>query len=142
MATIPSVEDEQKKSQPDQIITQSQQQNPPETNNDLQENQTDEQDEKEENQLSPEFFNDDIDESNKMEKLSLDIQPYFSNNTLPKSLYLQQSILPIVYEALSQVEKLRPKDPIEFFAVYIMDRNKMEFNKAKREKAKEKEAIE
>lgn len=133
MTSIPSVEDVQKKNQQEQISTQSQQQNLPETNNELQESQTDEKEEKEENTLNPEFFNDDIEESNRMEKLALDIQPYFSNNTLPKSLYLQQVILPIVYEALSQVEKIRPKDPIEFFAVYLLDKNKMEFsNKPKK----------
>ena len=43
------------------------------------------------------------------------------------SLYLQKSVLPLVYEALNQVEKVRPADPIEFFAVYLLDRNKKEF---------------
>ena len=51
-----------------------------------------------------------------------------ASNILPKSIYLQKTVLPLVYEALNQTEKLRPKDPIEFFAVYLLDKNKKEVN--------------
>ena len=83
--------------------------------------------EKVEKYINPELFNDDQEESLKMEKLAIEAKPYFSNNVLPTSLYLQKSVLPLVYEALNQVEKVRPADPIEFFAVYLLDRNKKEF---------------
>ena len=33
-------------------------------------------------------------------------------------------MLPIVYEALIELEKIRPSDPVEFFAAYILDKNK------------------
>lgn len=95
-----------------------------EQNDQLQESQTEEKVEK---YINPELFNDDQEESLKMEKLAIEAKPYFSNNVLPTSLYLQKSVLPLVYEALNQVEKVRPADPIEFFAVYLLDRNKKEF---------------
>ena len=96
---------------------------PEEQNEQLQECQTEEKVEK---YINPELFNDDQEESLKMERLAIEAKPYFSNNTLPKSIYLQKTVLPLVYEALTQVETIRPKDPIEFFAVYLLDKNQKE----------------
>ena len=96
---------------------------PEEQNEQLQESQTEEKVEK---YINPELFNDDQEESLKMERLAIEAKPYFSNNTLPTSIYLQKTVLPLVYEALTQVEKIRPKDPIEFFAVYLLDKNQKE----------------
>ena len=79
--------------------------------------------------INPELLNDDLDESAKIEQIALQAKPYFSSNILPKSVYLQQKVLPLVYEALNQTEKKRPKDPIEFFAVYLLDHNKQNQNK-------------
>ena len=78
----------------------------------------------EEKYVNPGLLNDDPEESLKMEKLAIEAKPYFSSTMLPRSLYLQNTVLPLVYEALTQVEKIRPKDPIEFFAVYLLDKNK------------------
>ena len=80
--------------------------------------------------INPELLNDDLEESAKIEQIALQAKPYFSSNILPKSVYLQQKVLPLVYEALNQTEKKRPKDPIEFFAVYLLDHNKQSQNKA------------
>ena len=85
-----------------------------------------ETEEKQEKYINPELLNDDLEESIKVEKIAQEIKPYFSSNILPRSLYLQKTVLPLVYEALNQTEKIRPKDPIEFFAVYLFDRNKKE----------------
>ena len=82
------------------------------------------QEEKVQKYINPELLNDDLEESNKIEQIALQAKPYFSSNILPKSIYLQQKVLPLVYEALNQTEKKRPKDPIEFFAVYLLDHNK------------------
>ena len=79
--------------------------------------------------INPELLNDDLEESAKIEQIALQVKPYFSSNILPKSIYLQQKVLPLVYEALNQTEKKRPKDPIEFFAVYLLDHNKQNQNK-------------
>ena len=79
--------------------------------------------------INPELLNDDLEESAKIEQIALQAKPYFSSNILPKSVYLQQKVLPLVYEALNQTEKKRPKDPIEFFAVYLLDHNKQNQNK-------------
>ena len=82
------------------------------------------QEKKEQKYINPELLNDDLEESAKIEQIALQAKPYFSSNILPKSVYLQQKVLPLVYEALNQTEKKRPKDPIEFFAVYLLDNNK------------------
>ena len=79
--------------------------------------------------INPELLNDDLEESAKIEQIALQAKPYFSSNILPKSIYLQQKVLPLIYEALNQTEKKRPKDPIEFFAVYLLDHNKQNLNK-------------
>ena len=84
--------------------------------------------EKEEKEINPELLNDDPEESLKIEKIAVETKPYFSSNVLPKSIYLQQTVLPLIYEALNQTEKIRPKDPIEFFAVYLLDKNKKDVN--------------
>ena len=80
--------------------------------------------------INPELLNDDLEESAKIEQIALQAKPYFSSNILPKSVYLQQKVLPLVYEALNQTEKKRPKDPIEFFAVYLLDHNKQNQTKS------------
>ena len=79
--------------------------------------------------INPELLNDDLEESAKIERIALQAKPYFSSNILPKSIYLQQKVLPLIYEALNQTEKKRPKDPIEFFAVYLLDHNKQNQDK-------------
>ena len=63
---------------------------------------------------------------NEEKKIAVETKPYFSSNVLPRSIYLQKTVLPLIYEALNQTEKIRPKDPIEFFAVYLLDKNKKE----------------
>lgn len=99
-----------------------------ENKEELKEEAESENEEKVEKYINPELLNDDLEESAKMEKLATEIKPYFSNNILPKSLYLQNTVLPIIYEALNQTDKIRPKDPIEFFAVYLLDKNKKEID--------------
>jgi len=37
---------------------------------------------------------------------------------------LKKFILPTVYEALIELEKIRPRDPVEFFAAFLLDKNK------------------
>jgi hypothetical protein len=76
--------------------------------------------------IDEENFNEDLEESNFVEKRAVELKPYFSPNALPSSLYLQQNVLPLVFEALAEVEKNRPKDPIEFFCTYILENNKKE----------------
>ena len=108
------------------MTTPAEEQKQEEQKDQLEESQEEEKEEKIDRYIDPEFLNDDQEESLKMERLAIEANPYFSSNTLPKSLYLQNKVLPLVYEALNQVEKIRPKDPIEFFAVYLLDKNKKE----------------
>lgn len=76
--------------------------------------------------IDPECYNEDLEESKIIEKVALELKPYFSPSCLPTTLYLKNNVLPLVFEALTEVEKLRPKDPIEFFAAYLLERNKKE----------------
>ena len=87
-----------------------------------------ENEEKIEKEINPDLLNDDPEESLKIEKIAVETKPYFSSNVLPRSIYLQKTVLPLIYEALNQTEKIRPKDPIEFFAVYLLDKNKKDVN--------------
>jgi len=61
--------------------------------------------------------------SKHVEKVSAELSPYFSPNCVPSTLYLKKNVLPIVYEALIELDKIRPADPVEFFAAYILDKN-------------------
>ena len=73
--------------------------------------------------IDSESFNEDLEESNEVVKKATILKPYFSNNILPSTLYLQRNVLPLILEALREVEKIRPKDPIEFFAAYILEKS-------------------
>ena len=46
-----------------------------------------------------------------------------SVNNLPTKAYLEQTIIPTVMRALSEVTKARPDNPIEFVAYYILKHN-------------------
>ncbi len=80
------------------------------------------------NYIDEECFNEDREESDEVEKKTLLLKPYFSSNTVPSTLYLQQNVFPLVYQALTQVERARPKDPIEFFCSYILENNKKQIS--------------
>jgi hypothetical protein len=41
----------------------------------------------------------------------------------------------LIYEALIQVDKIRPSDPIEFFVAYILGKNKANITKKELEKS-------
>jgi hypothetical protein len=76
--------------------------------------------------IDAECYNEDFEESKIVEKVALELKPYFSPTSLPTTLYLKNNVLPLVFEALTEIEKIRPKDPIEFFAAYLLERNKKE----------------
>ena len=71
--------------------------------------------EKPQKYINPELLNDDLEESSKIEGIALQAKPYFSSNILPKSVYLQQKVLPLVYEALNQTEKKKTKRSYRVF---------------------------
>jgi hypothetical protein len=60
-----------------------------------------------------------------VERVALQLKPYFSQNALPSTLYLKGSILPLVYKALIELDKVRPRDPVEFFAAYLLENNRL-----------------
>lgn len=47
--------------------------------------------------------------------------------TLPTRQYLDQTVVPILHSALSQLAKVRPDDPIQFLGSYLLE-NKDNFN--------------
>jgi hypothetical protein len=74
--------------------------------------------------IEQESLNEDLEEAEMVLNKALQLKPFHSENILPSSIYLQKRVMPIIYEALEQVDKLRPKDPIEFFCAYILEKNK------------------
>jgi len=78
--------------------------------------------------IDPECYNEDFEESKIVEKVALELKPYFSPSSIPTTLYLKNNVLPLVFEALTEVEKIRPKDPVEFFAAYLLEKNRKEIN--------------
>jgi hypothetical protein len=60
-----------------------------------------------------------------VEKVALELKPYFSKNVLPSTLYLKDTVLPLIYKALIELDKARPKDPVEFFAAFILENNRI-----------------
>ncbi len=64
-------------------------------------------------------------QSRAVENIALKLKPYFSQNALPTTLYLKDTILPLVYKALIELDKARPRDPVEFFAAYLLENNRI-----------------
>ena len=50
------------------------------------------------------------------------LKPYNSTNYLPFPLYIKES-MPIIFEALIELERIRPANPVEFFAAFILNKN-------------------
>ena len=46
-----------------------------------------------------------------------------SNDSLPIRAYLDQTVVPILLQALSEVAKERPENPIEFVGHYLLKNN-------------------
>ena len=42
---------------------------------------------------------------------------------LPIKAYLDQQLMPLLLEALAQLSKEKPEEPIEFVAKYLLDHN-------------------
>jgi len=49
----------------------------------------------------------------------LAIEPYLANSSLPTTLYLKE-YMPILYEGLIELERVRPREPVEFYCAYIL----------------------
>lgn len=71
--------------------------------------------------LDEECFNEDVEESEFCEEISSVLNPYSNKNILPFPLYMKDSF-PIIFEALVELERIRPKDPVEFFSVYLIQK--------------------
>lgn len=54
-------------------------------------------------------------------------QPAPKQQSLPTRQYLDQTVVPILHSALSQLAKVRPDDPIQFLGSYLLE-NKNNFN--------------
>ena len=49
--------------------------------------------------------------------------PPLSINALPTKMYLEQTVVPTVMQALQEVCEARPDNPLEFVAYYILKHN-------------------
>jgi protein dpy-30 len=49
---------------------------------------------------------------------------------MPTRAYMEQKVIPFIYEALTALEAKRPDNPLEYFAYYLMANNPYaEYNK-------------
>ena len=71
--------------------------------------------------IDDECFNEDLEESDFCEKIYSKLNPTTIKNNLPFPLYMKDNF-PIIFEALIELERVRPKDPVEFFSVYILQK--------------------
>ncbi len=42
---------------------------------------------------------------------------------MPTRAYMEQKVIPFIYEALTALEAKRPDNPLEYFAYYLMANN-------------------
>lgn len=72
--------------------------------------------------IEDDHFNEDIDEANYCEEVSQHLEPYNNKNILPFNSYLKPHIS-ILYQGLVELERVRPKNPVEFYCAYILEKN-------------------
>lgn len=73
--------------------------------------------------IDEEKLNEDNFESDNCDNIAQYLNPYNNSNSLPFSLYIKES-LPVLLEALTELERLRPKNPVEFFSVFLLHKTK------------------
>lgn len=71
--------------------------------------------------IDDEKLNEEFEESDYCEFISGFVKPYNNKNIQPFPIYIKDN-LPIILEALAEVERLRPKNPVEFFSVYLLQK--------------------
>lgn len=75
------------------------------------------------NKIDEERLNEDYEESEYCEFISDYLKYYDNKNNLPFPIYLKDSI-GIILQGLSELERLRPDNPVEFFSVYLLQKAK------------------
>jgi len=63
---------------------------------------------------------DDKDEGSYVEDVALKTNIELNPKALPTKLYLDQNVVPFVTKALDDLAKERPRDPVEYFAYYLL----------------------
>ena len=74
------------------------------------------------NYIENENFNEDLEEALYCEDIAETFEPYYNKNILPFNLYIKDD-LPVIFEALVELERVRPKNPVEYFCAYILEKN-------------------
>eukprot|EP00283_Hemiselmis_rufescens_P019992 CAMPEP_0173440928 /NCGR_PEP_ID=MMETSP1357-20121228/23683_1 /TAXON_ID=77926 /ORGANISM="Hemiselmis rufescens, Strain PCC563" /LENGTH=96 /DNA_ID=CAMNT_0014406467 /DNA_START=36 /DNA_END=326 /DNA_ORIENTATION=- len=63
------------------------------------------------------------DQAQLAEKAATDAQEKIEAQALPIRAYLDQTVVPILLQGLSDLVKARPDDPVEYLAAYLMKHN-------------------
>ncbi|CAI2386487.1 unnamed protein product [Moneuplotes crassus] len=63
---------------------------------------------------------DDPEEGERAEKIALCSQHRINPNALPNQDYLEMKVMPTVLKGLAEVCEVRPENPVEFFAYYLL----------------------
>ncbi|KAH0787343.1 Dpy-30 motif family protein [Histomonas meleagridis] len=77
----------------------------------------------EESILEEPEFQDDLEETERLEKLALDLQDAIPVRSLPKQEYLEATVIPLLLEGISWIVKERPEDPVESLAMFLIKNN-------------------
>jgi protein dpy-30 len=66
---------------------------------------------------------DDMTEGKAAEKAALAVQNKINLHALPVRAYLDQTVVPIMLQGLAEVARVRPDDPVEFLAAFLLKNN-------------------
>ncbi len=70
--------------------------------------------------LDPESDYDDPMEGRTAEKIASEVQTQINFRALPTRAYINATVAETVLKALSELDKCRPDNPVEFFAYYLL----------------------
>lgn len=74
--------------------------------------------------LDPESDYDDPMESRAAEKVANEVQTNINFRALPSRGYINSTVAETVMKGLSELDKCRPDNPVEFFAYYLLKHTK------------------
>mmetsp|Transcript_46148 Transcript_46148/g.144757 ORF Transcript_46148/g.144757 Transcript_46148/m.144757 type:complete len:98 (+) Transcript_46148:62-355(+) len=64
-----------------------------------------------------------LDQAAIAEKAAVEAQEKIDAQALPIRTYLDQTVVPILLQGLSELVRARPDDPVEYLAAYLMKHN-------------------
>ena len=66
---------------------------------------------------------DDMTEGRAAEKAAMAVQNKINLHAVPVRAYVDQTVVPIMLQGLAEVARVRPEDPVEFLAAFLLKNN-------------------